>query len=103
VGSGDFEGNGQLGLLLHRQGAGTARVVTFIGATAVGSRPLPALGPEWRLGAVGDYNRDGQPDVVWRNERTGQNVIWLLRNLSLVQSVPLPAVPDQRWQIVGPR
>ncbi|WP_346732716.1 IPT/TIG domain-containing protein [Chloracidobacterium aggregatum] len=103
VGSGDFEGNGQLGVLLHRQGAGTARVVTFIGATAVGSRPLPALGPEWRLAAVGDYNRDGQPDVVWRNERTGQNVIWLLRNLSLVQSVPLPAVPDQRWQIVGPR
>jgi hypothetical protein len=103
VGSGDFEGNGQLGLLLHRQGAGTARVVTFIGATAVGSRPLPALGPEWRLAAVGDYNRDGQPDVVWRNERTGQNVIWLLRNLSLVQSVPLPDISDQRWQIVGPR
>jgi hypothetical protein len=103
VGSGDFEGNGQLGLLLQRQAVGTARVVTFIGATAVGSRPLPALGPEWRLGAVGDYNRDGQPDVVWRNERTGQNVIWLLRNLSLVQSVTLPAVPDQRWQIVGPR
>jgi flagellar hook-basal body complex protein FliE len=103
VGSGDFEGNGQLGVLLHRQGAGTARVVTFIGATAVGSRPLPALGPEWRLAAVGDYNRDGQPDVVWRNERTGQNVIWLLRNLSLVQSVGLPAVTDQRWQIVGPR
>nr|WP_249355532.1 IPT/TIG domain-containing protein [Chloracidobacterium sp. D] len=103
VGSGDFEGNGQLGLLLHRQGAGTARVVTFIGATAVGSRPLPVPGTEWRLGALGDYNRDGQPDVVWRNERTGQNVIWLLQNLSLVQSVPLPAVPDQRWQIVGPR
>ncbi|QUW01564.1 IPT/TIG domain-containing protein [Chloracidobacterium sp. MS 40/45] len=103
VGSGDFEGNGQLGLLLHRQAAGTARVVTFIGATAVGSRPLPALGSEWRLAAVGDYNRDGQPDVVWRNERTGQNVIWLLRNLSLVQSVALPAVTDQRWQIVGPR
>ncbi len=103
VGSGDFEGNGQLGLLLHRPAAGTARVVAFIGATAVGSRPLPALGTEWRLGAVGDYNRDGQPDVVWRNERTGQNVIWLLRNLSLVQSVPLPAISDQRWQIVGPR
>ncbi|QUW01563.1 FG-GAP repeat protein [Chloracidobacterium sp. MS 40/45] len=103
VGSGDFEGNGQLGLLLHRPAAGTARVVTFIGATAVGSRPLPAPGTEWRLAAVGDYNRDGQADVVWRNERTGQNVIWLLRNLSLVQSVALPAVPDQRWQIVGPR
>ncbi len=103
VGSGDFEGNGQLGLLLHRPAAGTARVVAFLGATAVGSRPLATPGSEWRLAAVGDYNRDGQPDVVWRNERTGQNVIWLLRNLSLVQSVPLPAVTDQRWQIVGPR
>ncbi|WP_198539623.1 VCBS repeat-containing protein, partial [Chloracidobacterium thermophilum] len=103
VGSGDFEGNGQLGLLLHRPAAGTARVVAFLGATAVGSRPLATPGVEWRPGAVGDYNRDGQPDVVWRNERSGQNVIWLLRNLSLVQSVGLPAVTDQRWQIVGPR
>ncbi len=103
VGSGDFEGNGQLGLLLHRQAVGTARVVAFLGATAVGSRPLATPGSEWRLAAVGDYNRDGQPDVVWRSERTGQNVIWLLRNLSLVQSVPLPDISDQRWQIVGPR
>ncbi|MDW8217865.1 MAG: FG-GAP-like repeat-containing protein, partial [Acidobacteriota bacterium] len=103
VGGGDFDRNGLLDLLVYNPAAAGARIVTLIGATAVGSRAIPTPGSDWQPAAVGDYNRDGQPDIVWRHETNGQNVIWLLRDLTLVQSVPLPSVPDRRWRIVGPR
>jgi hypothetical protein len=32
-------------------------------------------------GVVGDFNRDGKPDVLWHNHATGANVIWYLDGL----------------------
>ncbi|MFQ3589312.1 MAG: IPT/TIG domain-containing protein, partial [Chloracidobacterium sp.] len=102
-GSGQVESSQTPELFLYDRATGAARVVTVIEDTAVDSRPLPSPGPAWQLAALGDYNQDGSTDLVWRNLTTGQNVIWLLRDLALVQSVALPTVPDPRWQIVGPR
>ena len=33
----------------------------------------------WRPAVVADFNQDGIPDLVWRNQQTGQNHIWYMQ------------------------
>ena len=48
-----------------------------------------------------DFNDDGKPDILWRNNSTGENAVWHLDGVSWLSSAWLPAVTDQSWTIVG--
>ncbi|BAZ23482.1 hypothetical protein NIES4073_43710 [Kalymmatonema gypsitolerans NIES-4073] len=55
-----------------------------------------------------DFNRDGSPDILWRNYRTGENAIWTLNSSSPYydpnnanQGVFLTKVDDVNWEIEG--
>ncbi|BAY47593.1 hypothetical protein SAMD00079811_52110 [Scytonema sp. HK-05] len=55
-----------------------------------------------------DFNRDGRPDILWRNYRTGENAIWTLNSSSPYydpnnanQGVFLTKVDDVNWEIEG--
>src|SRR5262249_9758140 len=51
---------------------GGAQGTSFIGAANVtGSNT-------WRIGGVGDFNRDGRPDVVWQDPVSGAAQVWFL-------------------------
>ena len=51
--------------------------------------------------ARGDFNGDGYADMLWRNKRTGENRIWLMRNETRIGSATLGTVADLNWKIVG--
>jgi hypothetical protein len=53
--------------------------------------------------AKADFNRDGSPDIAWRNDVTGENMVWFMTQSSSTGSAPTnPAVlADPGWQIVG--
>jgi hypothetical protein len=70
-------------------------------ATAVTTTP-GAVGPGWRIMAVGDANLDGAPDLVWENESTGQVVIWAMIGANMF-SAPLVGTVDPAWKISSPR
>jgi hypothetical protein len=56
----------------------------------------------WKLSATGDFNRDGELDVLWRDQTSGAMQWWLLghdRQINGVQSIN--PNPDQTWQIAG--
>ena len=38
----------------------------------------------WQLVTSADINRDGAPDLIWRNSATGQNVVWYLGRTTYV-------------------
>ncbi|MGZ7079007.1 MAG: FG-GAP-like repeat-containing protein, partial [Thermoanaerobaculia bacterium] len=44
-------------------------------------------------GVKGDFNRDGMPDMLWRNASAGATHIWLMNRTSYSSSVALPALP----------
>ncbi|HSR64916.1 MAG TPA: hypothetical protein VLM17_04840, partial [Xanthomonadaceae bacterium] len=52
----------------------------------------------WKIAVVGDFNGDGQADILWRNGSTGANVIWRSANSQTQQA--LTAVTDLNWHIV---
>lgn len=69
---------------------------------------LPFLpNPDYFVAAIGDFNRDTHPDILWRNETTGANAIWLLGGINTqtnqipyLGTINLPALPAQ-FRVVG--
>jgi hypothetical protein len=68
-------------------------------ATGVSITAIPDL--NWQITTAGDFNNDGQSDLVWRNSVSGQNVIWLMDGTTIASSVEITAVPDFNWKMVG--
>lgn len=57
--------------------------------------------PRWHIVACADFNRDGQPDLLWQHD-TGLVSAWLMNGTTLVNSVLIqPSVAPDTWQIVG--
>ncbi len=49
----------------------------------------------------GDFDGNGDVDILWRNTSTGENTIWLMSMTSVGSLAALPTIPDQGWQVGG--
>lgn len=56
---------------------------------------------DWGMAGVGDFNADGNPEVLWRNNQTGEMVFWYMDGTGTVVEQSADAVPDRSWEIVG--
>jgi hypothetical protein len=64
---------------------------------------LPTVGDlNWEIVAVDDFNQDNAPDLVWRNNVSGQNLIWYFdNNFNKLYESALATVADVNWRIEG--
>jgi hypothetical protein len=53
------------------------------------------------IAGTGDFNHDGKVDLLWHNDITGQNFIWLMDGITMKQIVTLPGNTDHRWRVCG--
>lgn len=72
---------------LTSQATGELRIWALNGINAAWAENLnPAfVGPGWKIGAVGDANLDYSPDIVWRNELSGELVLWTMIGTNLAR------------------
>ncbi len=107
VGADDFSNDQRNDLVVYDTATGALEVWLMNGATRVGA-PVPVAGPlprplEWKLAATGDFNKDGWPDLLWRNSSTQKLEIWLMTGVAQA-SVWIPK-PDQavaaNWEVVA--
>ena len=102
----DFDGDGKNDLAFWDSTTGAVEFWLMDGATRPGD-PVPLTGgsqsPPWRLAATADFDRDGWPDLLWRNESTQKLVVWTLNGTAKKGEI-VPS-PDQavhaNWQVVG--
>ncbi len=53
----------------------------------------------WQIAGTDDFNGDGTPDILWRNNQTAKEDIWQMNGFSLVQSYQLVDVIDPNWSV----
>lgn len=118
----DFDGDGDPDLLWRDAATGanavwimdgTARAGTVNlpplraqadGVGAATSEMLPAImGPSgdspWRIGGAADFDGDGKTDILWRNQESGADFVWLMDGTALRARVPLPVMSDVQQEI----
>jgi hypothetical protein len=110
VGTGDFNGDGKPDIL-WRDTASTGLLAvwhmdgtTLTSAAATNPPSFPLL--NWRVVGVGDFNGDGKPDILWREQAsTGQIAIWYMNGVNLTSAVLTnpSSLPLLNWKIVGPK
>jgi hypothetical protein len=72
-------------------------------ASWIGSAELIPVGDTaWQIMGTGDYNNDGNVDILWRyNGAGGYNVIWYMNGVNWTGSAELIPVADLNWRIVS--
>jgi hypothetical protein len=104
VGTGDVDGDGHTDLFLQSD-TGRLAAWFFDGWTLRGGvflNPRQVSDTNWKVRAVGDFNHDGHPDLVWQYAPTGQVAFWLLNGTMAIDYViPSVSAPGGDWEIVG--
>jgi hypothetical protein len=108
AGVGDFNRDGKPDVLRHHTFSGQAVLWYMDGSVMTGgtfTSPNGLADTGWRVAAVGDYNTDERPDIVWRHQVSGQVVVWFMNDATLLGGAFTnpSSLPDTNWKLVGPR
>jgi len=106
VGVDDFDKDGRNDLVFWDSASGAVEFWLMNGTSRIGGPvPLSPAGhtPPWRLSATADFDRNGQPDLLWRNFSTQKIEIWRMNGTSRAgTSIPTPdQAVDGNWEIVA--
>ena len=98
----DFDGNGSPDLLWQNE-ATRALYVWFMDGTAAtgGSLLSPqTLGAPWRVARIADFDGDLSPDILWRNDASGELFVWRMDAVTAVGGTFLtPKSSPDGWRI----
>jgi hypothetical protein len=100
----DWNGDGKADLVWQQETTGELALWFFDGTKRVGVSSLsPDRVPDRKLGASasGDFDADGQTDLVFRHQTTGAASIWLMNGQSRTSAVPLSPARPAAWRIAA--
>jgi hypothetical protein len=100
---GDFSGDGRSDILWRNTSTGENYLYPMNGIEILaGEGYLRSVTDQnWQVAGLGDFDGDGRADILWRNSSTGENYVYFMNGVSIVNEGFLRTVPDQNWQVAG--
>jgi subtilisin-like proprotein convertase family protein len=106
VGTHDFNNDNRTDILWRHSTSGE-NVVWLMNKNALisGTFTVPAAMTDvrWQMAGTGDFNGDARPDILWRHDVSGENVVWYMNGVTLVGGTFTnpSSLTDVRWKMVG--
>ncbi|MBW4521099.1 MAG: VCBS repeat-containing protein [Scytolyngbya sp. HA4215-MV1] len=98
----DFTGDGQADIVWRNYATGNQVIWQMNHAIPIATVGFGVTvgGANWHMAGAGDFTGDGRPDILWRNETSGLQVIWQMSGTTAVATLQMnaPAVPGAQWQ-----
>jgi hypothetical protein len=103
VGTGDFTQDGYQEIVLQNPTNSSISFWFLNGTTQVQTETLLTGKGDanWKVVGVSDFNKDGKPDLLWRNQSAGDNEVWFMNGTTKTGSSSIDNVADSTWEIVG--
>ncbi|MCP4152288.1 MAG: hypothetical protein GY757_31410 [bacterium] len=101
--TGDFNGDGKVDIMWRNFNTGRNEIRFLDGVTGLGSASLRTIpvANNWTLACTGDFNGDGQLDIVLRSLADGRNLIWYMNGTKGIGRAALAPERDLNWIIAG--
>ena len=87
-GLGDFNKDGKLDVLWHHQVSGDLYVWFLDGTVTVGGSyltPKSFADTKWQIRGVADFDGDGNLDLLWHHQATGELYVWFMNGLTVAR------------------
>ena len=101
----DFNNDGNLDIVWRYhwiENTGWNRVWLMNGNTRISEFDIERVADNnWHIVGSGDFNLDGNADILWRNYATGENVVWKMSGTDHVGNISIETEADLNWRIVG--
>jgi subtilisin family serine protease len=100
----DFNSDGQADILWRNKTSGAVAVWYMTGTPAAFSSAAmiyPSAPLDWDIAGTGDFNGDGQTDILWRNKTSGAVAVWYMNGSILSSTALIYQGVDLDWEIVG--
>jgi hypothetical protein len=70
------------------------------GTTVTSWISLGVIPTAWQIAGTGDFNGDGQPDILWQNTVTGERGVYLMNGAAVTGWVSLGTIPAA-WSMMN--
>lgn len=104
--SGDFDGDGRSDLVFQDAESGAVSVWLMDGTTRIAERVTDPDAPvdraSWRVATAGDFDADGQSDLVFQNVTSARIVVWLMNGvMRTTGDFTTPDRVEGNWRVSG--
>ena len=109
IGAADLNGDGIPDIVFQDQSSDSSagRVAVWFMSSSLGNIPsggayiLPTMDPNQVAVGEGDFNGDGQTDILLQNKTTGALTVWLMNGAQASQAVSISATVPSGFQAVA--